>query len=495
MASASNGTDKATALLRAPPPAETAAKKRRLLLTFGGLLFAGLGNKLCIKLATLPMYNYPLFLNAFSSFTYVPTSFAYIIPMAAAGRFTQRELQIPQLVFATIGALDALAGLMQLLATTFIPSGSLLILLQQSSIPISMLLSRLVLRADYTRAQVAGAAVVIAGIAVILLPSLCVGDSAHDAAGGSSGGIALWSAVLVCSCVPMCLSTVYKERALAAVDCDPVFLNGWVALWQFAISLPLSVPAAPLSGVAMRDVPSNLLDGWRCFVGVDTVGATEAARTGRHIDACWPGSLVYTGLYLGFNQAFNILIVLMLKFGSANLLYLAMTLLVPLGNIAFALPFVPGSMPPTRTNFAGLAVIMAGLFIYRFADRLLARRAVLAGRAPRTADEPPEQRMATQARRARAVMSSPSGIFAIESFQSILDADLILARDADADDGDGDDGDEGARGGGGEPRAAGAVPTSLSSVQLLRLDLGLHGVNPLEQSLLRSDSAALLFRY
>jgi uncharacterized membrane protein len=421
------------------------------------------------------------------SFAYIPTSFMYIVPMAMSGRFSEQELKIPQSVFLTIGALDALTGMMQLFATTYIKSGSLLILLQQSSIPLSMLISRVVLAASYTRAQYVGAAIVIVGILVILMPSF-VG---HDDA--TSGGCetlqcspVVWSGVLVLSCVPMCLSTVYKERALAAVDCDPVYLNGWVALWQFLISVPLSFPAAPFSGVAMRDVPQNIADGWLCLIGIDSVTAAESALSGRPVDKCWPGGLAYTGAYLVFNQAFNLLILLMLKYGSANLLYLAMTLLVPLGNIAFALPFMPGSLPLTPINFAGLLVIMAGLFIYRFVDKILKSRRVRLGvDAPPPQPEPGDERSRTQARRAHAVMGSPSGIFAIESLQALLDAEHITAvsRQPTA--------------GGEEDLAAyGAigVPRQTTAADLLRLDLGLQGTNPLNDSLLRSDSSALFFR-
>ena len=39
-------------------------------------------------------------------------------------------------------------------------------------------------------------------------------------------------------------------------------------------------------------------------------------------------------------QAYNILIIMILKWGSSNILWLAMTIMVPLGNLAFALPFV-----------------------------------------------------------------------------------------------------------------------------------------------------------
>ena len=64
---------------------------------------------------------------------------------------------------------------------------------------------------------------------------------------------------------------------------------------------------------------------------------------------------------------------MIIKFGSSNLLYLALTLMVPLGNVAFTLPFVPGNAPLQVTDIVGLIVICLGLGCYRFAAKLVDR--------------------------------------------------------------------------------------------------------------------------
>ena len=79
--------------------------------------------------------------------------------------------------------------------------------------------------------------------------------------------------------------------------------------------------------------------------------------------------------YVAVNVAYNILIILMLKYGDANLLWLAMTLLVPLSTVAFSLPFVPEHAPPAPTDAAALVLISLGLALYRFgAPAALKRR-------------------------------------------------------------------------------------------------------------------------
>jgi len=61
-----------------------------------------------------------------------------------------------------------------------------------------------------------------------------------------------------------------------------------------------------------------------------------------------------------------VLIILLIKYGSSNILWLCLTLQVPVANLAFALPFMPGSKPVTWEDGVGLLVIMAGLVVYRF---------------------------------------------------------------------------------------------------------------------------------
>lgn len=153
-----------------------------------------------------------------------------------------------------------------------------------------------------------------------------------------------------------------------------MYLNGWIAVFQLLFSLPLMLPAALVSDppVSIPDLPSNLFDGLKCFVGIDTItcdpndGDCEA-------DNCYPQAPTFVCLYLFFNQLYNLLIILILKYGSANILYLALTLMVPLGNVAFTLDFIPEHAPLKATDIIGLVVISFGLFCYRFAKDMWER--------------------------------------------------------------------------------------------------------------------------
>lgn len=189
-----------------------------LIIAFVSMVFVGLGNKVFNKLMTIPMHNYPNFLNIWTSMTYVPVCFAYIIPASAYGYIPEEQFAIPKMKFAIMGGLDSIASVMQIFPATYLP-GPLIILMLQAAIPISMIISKLILKAQYTKFQYAGAIIVAGGILVVLGPQL------------SGGGDILWCIVLMLSCVPMTLSSVYKEQALGEMEVDAVS----VYLYEYSI--------------------------------------------------------------------------------------------------------------------------------------------------------------------------------------------------------------------------------------------------------------------
>merc|ERR1719146_183363 len=109
----------------------------------------------------------------FTTFVYIPLSFAYILPVLKWGKaITQEQRDIPRYKFAIMGALDSMAGIMQVFGVNFITSGSLIVLLFQAAIPISMVISKLFLKTKYKAFQYLGALLVLGGIAIVLVPRI-----------------------------------------------------------------------------------------------------------------------------------------------------------------------------------------------------------------------------------------------------------------------------------------------------------------------------------
>lgn len=329
-----------------------AHRKKMLIISFCLMVVVGLGNRITNIVMYNYVANYPLFINTLTTFAYLPTSLLYVIPMTMyrPDVITPEARAIPQKVWFIMGFLDSLAGVLQSLAVDKIVSGSLTVLLLQSAIPSSMLITKVFLKAKYRTSQYIGAMVVIAGLGAALGPSL-----GSDGGGEAASQTALWSSVLIISCIPMCLSSVYKEKALGDTEIDAIYLNFWVAFWQFLLGFPLLVPMAPASNLPIDQIGTNLWQGLKCYAGFNSQPS----------DNCGLAPLFVT-VYIIFNLGYNILIILMLKFGSSNILWLCLTLQVPVANLVFAIPWMPKSQPASLWNLLGLALIMIGLCTYRF---------------------------------------------------------------------------------------------------------------------------------
>ena len=95
-----------------------------------------------------PSLSYTPIHYRLTTFAYIPTSLLYIIPVMKyrPDMITPEARAIPQKVWGIMGLLDSLAGVMQSLAVAKLTSGSLIVLLLQSAIPTSMIITKLFLK-------------------------------------------------------------------------------------------------------------------------------------------------------------------------------------------------------------------------------------------------------------------------------------------------------------------------------------------------------------
>ena len=398
-------------------PAVSEADSTKLAVTFVAFVAAGALFQVSAKLQAISMYNYPNALNVYGCVLFVILCFAYIIPAARYGVIPREQLVASKRPFAIMAVFDTLSSTMQVFSSIYLP-GPLLVLLPQASIPISMLMSRMYLKSTYTCFQIIGAGVVILGILVVLEPVmtnrhapdyLCVAvnkandclaceaemtqedcegyaattddmltfehenlslrnesalhtcewvKSSHETSDTST--LLFWSCILLLSCIPLSMSSIYKERKLSRYEFNPIYLNGWLCLFQTPMSAILAIPGGILSSpkVTPTELPSNMWDCLKCFLGTGTI------TTGCHPDECrWAMATMVAFTLICF--VYVNLMVLLLKFGSANLMFLALTLIVPVANLAFALPIMPTPVTLHASDILGLAVIMAGIVSYR----------------------------------------------------------------------------------------------------------------------------------
>jgi drug/metabolite transporter (DMT)-like permease len=336
----------------------------RLFLLFFLVVLFGLLAKVFNKLVTEPMINYPYFTNLWLTvLTLLVMLLCYLVPRQllkkkGGSQPTPPPARVPQKWLLLFGLLDSVSGLLLSFGATYVP-GDLMVLLMQCTVPISMASSIIITGAKYSPLKYLGAVIVLAGIAVVVVPDL-KHPASSSSTSPSSGSLALWSSVLVGGCIPMAVSSVYKERMMVKVPVDVVEFNFLTTLYQLLITLALLVPSVYATpGQGIGSVGRDFRGGFLCFLGRNTQPGDNCSK-----------APMYLSLNLAVNFVFSILCLLVIKFGSASLMYLALTIVVPLARITFSLHFMPESHKMTVADIVGLVVVVAGLSTFRFATKL-----------------------------------------------------------------------------------------------------------------------------
>lgn len=135
----------------------------------------------------------------------------------------------PKHALLTMAIFDTLQCLLALYAGRRV-LGVTQVVLVQGTIPCTMLLAALVLGTRFERAQVYGAALVLASVL-----AGCTRPSAGDEVGEDVADRVLFAL----SCAFAAMSAVYKRRRLMLQVVDCVYLNAWLAFFQFACGLAL----------------------------------------------------------------------------------------------------------------------------------------------------------------------------------------------------------------------------------------------------------------
>jgi len=113
-------------------------------------------------------------------------------------------------------------------------------------------------------------------------------------------------------------------------------------------------------GLTFADVPQNLWGGAKCLVGIDSI------MTGENPDHCSGAWMMVAG-YLVANIFYNIVLLFMIKYGSAALFYVCSAVILPAADICYTMPFIMGEDTSKLTLYdvGGLVTILIGLVFYR----------------------------------------------------------------------------------------------------------------------------------
>jgi small basic protein len=344
-------------------------EKSRLAVYTLLLLVVSVGNSLYFKRMTSAMPNYCFFLTQISTVFYIPFF------GCMAGRGLSDEVK-PKVMssFAIMGMFDSLSGVLQVLGGSH-TSGTAQVMLSQFVIPCTLLTSVVWLGKKFHFVQYLGAAAIVLGIVLAKLhsPSSTGMETADDP---------VFSMIFLTCAVPMAISSCFKEVAFRDFegDLNVNVLQFWVAIFQMVsgfFAMPMySLPVLGTQKVPMTDMRSQLVDGSRCLFFLEDQVVTDCGSySQKPCDAC-QDAWMSVACYMFFNLCYNILVMLVIKHGSATLSFLVSTLRMPLSSIAFSSTWIMGkdAVQPTFSDLLGLMVIISGLASYRMGGRMLKRK-------------------------------------------------------------------------------------------------------------------------
>lgn len=325
------------------------------------LVVSGLCNKLFTIFQSQPMHNYPVILSLWTQFMYSVICCFYIFPTMYSGEIGTTEYHVSKRHFAIMGVLDGLASISAQFAVNYIYKSSLIPLLQQASLPLSMIASKLIVtdREPFHKWNYVGSFIVFIGLLIVLIPGL-IFDRGNSELNSDSKTPIFWCIILVLSCIPAVFSSAYKEDFMNKNrTVNVMYINYWISIFQFIFVLP-TIFMTSLFG------NGSIVGGVKCLFGIDTITVSDNSTIiSVDVDNC-RSSLWFVNLFIFFNFIYNIYLILVLKNENNSLLWLALTLVVPLSQIILWIPGVPRHSRFSLFDLMGLFVILAGMLIYYF---------------------------------------------------------------------------------------------------------------------------------
>lgn len=358
------------------------APKAPMIVVYCVMLFVtGIGNSIFFKKMTLSLNNYPYFLSQFTTIVYVPIFFLLVLyQLLFTKRITKEMRQLPKNKFFFMGVFDSLSGLIGMFGSVK-TSGTLQVLLNNSVVPITMFLSVIILGTHFKAREYLGSVVILCGVLIVVVVPALLSDPESDSGSPQPRNEIYFNVIYFFSVVPSALSAIYKEKLFTNIDLEVNYLQAWVAVWQLLFGFAM-IPLNTFKFLGdnympYSQLPHALIDGAMCFFGHNTVvehcatpGTNSATMLSlRLCDQC-EGAWLVTSIYLTFNVLYNICLVLIIKHGSAALLFVVSTLSLPVVQILFSIRYI--NDPPDRLSFAsilGLVLIVSGLTIYNRSDR------------------------------------------------------------------------------------------------------------------------------
>jgi len=235
--------------------------------------------------------------------------------------------------------------------------GTLVVILKQSSIPISIIISAIFLKKRFCVQHYVGSLIILGGIILSLSP---------DFKNLNQSG-PFWAIILILTgSFTISIAAIYMEYGLKRFRLQIYKMWAWVNFFEILFALPLVLGIVPIQGLSFSEIPNNVADGYDCLL----MGHNSLKG-----DSCFDIGYLFIIFILVIivnksNQAYII------KNNSNTLMWIASTCAVPLSTIAFTLTFIMGNAA-TQLDWemiVGLIIVCIGLVIYKSTKEIILKK-------------------------------------------------------------------------------------------------------------------------
>jgi hypothetical protein len=252
-----------------------------------------------------------------------------------------------------MGLMDATGFVFGIFAARQI-NGFLLTLLPQAIIPMTMIVSLIALRTRYHWGQVLGAATLVSGLLISLIPTF-----QSEGSGDTSVMTAVWAGVYLLSLLPNAISFILREMVFTELPKMDIFVvNSFDSFWQLIFSV-LMFPLVLIPGfstVSFDKIGDYIPDGASCLAGFTPTPQDDCS-----------GEPWLMMIYVCVNLSWNISLLLLLKKGGAVFTFIGSAVSLPLSHFAFVINWpIIGAGTVSWEDGLGLCLVLVGLVVYRY---------------------------------------------------------------------------------------------------------------------------------
>ncbi|KAJ3442625.1 protein clt2 [Anaeramoeba flamelloides] len=310
---------------------------------------------LLLKKVAIAAPIYPFSLTQLSPLMGLIVYSLITVALYVGKKIKKEELAFPKYKAFIIGLLFCLVNLFQNLGNrgNLVP-GPYVMIINNFVVIFSFLFEKLPpLRKKHTRYQYFSVVLLIIGIVTSVLSKLIA------ARGFSMKKSLLYVLLIVCANIFLSLSFIFIEWQLKTKHPKLAvqYLWSWVCFFQFLIGIPFSLLNAKIQGLDHSKIWSNFEQGVRCFV--------TGTNSNQSIN-CHSASVSWW-FCICFGMIYNLAMGVSTRLGSATLVWLVKTMILPTATILFSFKWVMGE---NATQFHGLVIlgfflVLLSLLIYR----------------------------------------------------------------------------------------------------------------------------------